>query len=124
MFLDTLWVNRKLKLTWPRAGLEIPSIFCSTHGPRSTLGVVVWGRAEAVCQGQPNLTLGRWTSTPTRCSAADRAARTSHAMALRKIRPATIAAAHLAHRGIRRGRRGGGAAGRGRRAGGQPSEPG
>src|SRR5215813_4998641 len=102
MFLDTRWVNRKLKFALPSAGLEIPSIFCSTHGPRS---VSVVAPAAIVCHGQANLTLGRWASTPTRCSAADRVISTTDAIARRKIRPTTTAAAaHLTPVGMRRPR--------------------
>ena len=55
MSLDTLRVNTKLKLAWPSAGREIPSIFCSTHGPRL---VVVVEPAVIPDHGQPNRTLG------------------------------------------------------------------
>src|SRR6202050_4626520 len=106
MFLDTLCVNRKSKLTRPSAGLEIPSIFCSPHGPRSVFVVVVWTTLVAACQGQPNLMLGRCTLTPTTCSAADSAISARDAIALRKISPTAITAVHLAHGGMRR-RRGG-----------------
>src|ERR1700721_2016288 len=40
MLLLTLWVNTKLKFSVPRAGCEMPSIFCSTNGP-SSVSVVV-----------------------------------------------------------------------------------
>src|SRR6266571_7984236 len=104
MFLETLRVKKKLKFAWPRAGLEIPSIFCSTHGPRSVLVVAV-APARIVCQGQPNLTLGKWTLMPTRCSAAESATRTTDATALRKIRPSsTRSAVHLTQGGTRRRR--------------------
>src|ERR1700686_601363 len=93
MFLETLWVNRKLKLASPRAGLEIPSIFCRIHGPRSVLEVVP---ALTVCHGQPNRTVGRWMLMPTRCRAAESAISTTDAIALRNIRPTVITAAvHL-----------------------------
>src|SRR6185369_7511594 len=105
MLLETLRVNTKLKFTRPRAGLEMPSIFCRTHGPT---GVVVVEFDVTDCHGQPNLIDGRWMPTPTRCRPADRANRTAHATARRKIRPSTTSAAiHLYRSGIhrRRGRR-------------------
>ena len=51
ILLETLCVKKKLKFAWPRAGLEIPSIFCSTQGPRSVLVALL---ALIVCHGQPN----------------------------------------------------------------------
>jgi hypothetical protein len=64
MLLDTLWVKVKLKFSVPRAGLEIPSIFCSTHGPTS---VSVAVPALIDCHGQDSLTCGRCTLfSPTR----------------------------------------------------------
>src|SRR3984885_6383791 len=121
MFFDTLCVNRKLKLTRPSAGLDTPSIFCTTHGPRSVFVVVVWTTLVPACQGQPNLMLGRCTLTPTTCSAADSAISARDAIALRKISPRAITAVHLAHGGMRR-RRGGlaGASGSGRGGRGRP----
>ena len=99
MFLDTLWVNTKVKFAWPSAGLEIPSIFCSTHGPRSVL-VVAGATAWIACHGQPNFTLGRWTLIPTRCSAADSAIRTTDAIAWRKMSASSARiAVHLTQRG-------------------------
>src|SRR5215468_1097085 len=78
----------------------MPSIFCSTHGPRLVLVVVP---ALIVCHGQANLMFGRCALTPIRCSADDRARSTSHATARRKIRPATTrTAVHLTHSGMRR----------------------
>ena len=56
MLLVTLWVNVNVKFACPSAGREMPSIFCSTHGPRSTLGVEP---ALMVCQGQAKLMCGR-----------------------------------------------------------------
>src|SRR5580704_3590153 len=91
MFLDTLRVNTKLKFACPRAGLEIPSIFCSTHGPRSVLVVVP---ALIVCHGQASLILGRWALMPTRCRAPESAIRAT----------ATRTAVLTAQRGMRRRR--------------------
>ena len=105
MFLDTVCVKTKLKFSVPRAGREIPSIFCSTSGPTRVFVVVP---ALIDCQGQPNLRCGRFTLTPKRCKAADSAASTAHATARRKKRPASTArAAHFAQRGTsgRRGQR-------------------
>src|ERR1041385_3195803 len=105
MSLETFRVNTKLKFTRPSAGLEIPSIFCSTHGPT---GVVVVEFDVTDCHGQPNLIDGRWMPIPTRWNAADRANRTPHPTARGKIRPSTTSAAiHLYRSGIhrRRGRR-------------------
>src|SRR5580704_6967089 len=102
MFLDTLRVNTKLKFACPRAGLEIPSIFCSTHGPRSVLVVVP---ALIVCHGQASLILGRWALMPTRCRAPESAIRARAATARRKIRAtATRTAVLIAQRGMRRRR--------------------
>src|SRR5215468_6539117 len=102
MFLETLWVKTKLKLAWPRAGLEIPSIFCSTHGPRSALVVVP---AVIVCQGQAKLMLGRCALMPTRCSAADSVVTATEAIARRKMSPSTSRkAAHLIFGEMRRRR--------------------
>src|ERR1022692_2558381 len=101
MFLDTLWVKKKVKFAWPRAGLEIPSIFCSTHGPRSVLAVVA--PALIVCHGHANLMLGRRMFRPTRCRPADSPIRTTDAIARRNIRhPATKAAIRMARGEIRR----------------------
>src|SRR5262249_36455880 len=89
------------KVTRPSAGLEIPSIFCSTQGPRSVLVVVP---AVMVCQGQANLMCGRCTLMPTRWKAADRAMSTTAAIARRKISPITTTTAdHLTQRGTQRG---------------------
>src|SRR5207244_8184349 len=53
----------------------------------------------------PNLTLGKWTLMPTRCSAAESAIRTTEAIALRKIRPSrTRTAVHLTQSGTQRRR--------------------
>src|SRR5215831_8880463 len=82
MFFETLRVNTKLKFTRPSAGLEMPSIFCRTHGPT---GVVVVEFDADDCHGQANLIDGRWMPTPTRCRAADRANSTAHATARRQI---------------------------------------
>src|ERR1044071_5463550 len=100
MLLDTFRVNAKLKFTRPSAGFEIPSIFCSTHGPT---GVVVVDVDATDCHGHPNLIDGRWIPSPTRWSAADRATSTAHATARRKISPRTTRAAiHLYLSGILR----------------------
>src|SRR6516225_8556300 len=97
MFLETVCVNRKLKFSVPRAGREIPSIFCSTKGPTMVFVLVP---DEMDCHGQPNLTSGRCTLMPTRWSAADSAVSTAQAAARRKISPTTTRmAAHLAQRG-------------------------
>src|SRR6516162_6646766 len=80
----------------------MPSIFCSTHGPRFVSVVVP---ALIVCHGHENFTLGRWTLTPTRWNAADSAISTTAAIALRNTRPTTsTAAAHLIPSGMRRRR--------------------
>src|SRR5215470_12640428 len=100
MLCETLWVNRKLKFSVPSAGLSMPSIFCSTQGPTMTVWVVL---EVPDCHGQPNLTFGRCTLIPIRCSAADSAVSTSQAAARRKT--ATITArmtVHRTQRGIRR----------------------
>src|SRR5260370_29183666 len=100
MLLETLRVKKKLKFGWPRAGLEIPSIFCSTHGPRSALVVVP---ALIVCHGQAKLILGRWKLTPIKCRAAESAIVTKNAMARRNTRAtATAAAIHLIRGEMRR----------------------
>src|SRR5579875_2896208 len=97
MFLETLWVKTNVKFAVPRAGLETPSIFCSTHGPRSVSVVVP---ALIACHGQANLTCGRWTLTPPKCRVADSA---TAAIALRNTRHATATAApHRSRRRIRR----------------------
>src|SRR5215472_4180253 len=97
MFLETVCVNRKLKFSVPRAGREIPWIFCSTRGPTMVFVVVP---DEMDCHGQPNLMSGRCTLMPTRCSAADSAVSTTQAAARRKMSPKTTrTAAHLAQRG-------------------------
>ncbi len=102
MLFDTLWVKLKLKFSVPSAGLEIPSIFCSTHGPRSMLVVVP---ALIDCNGHESRTWGRWTLIPTTCKAADSATKTAHAIALRNIRPSTtMKAAHLSQSGMSRRR--------------------
>ena len=44
------------------AGREMPSIFCSTHGPTSVSVVV----PTMDCHGHANLMLGRCTLSPTR----------------------------------------------------------
>ena len=56
MLLDTLCVKVKLKFSVPRAGREMPWIFCSTHGPTSVSVVVP---ALTDCHGQASLTCGR-----------------------------------------------------------------
>ena len=100
MLFETLCVKVKLKFSVPRAGREIPSIFCSTQGPMS-VSVVVPLLTD--CHGQASLTCGRWMLIPTTCRVADSAASTAQAIALRKIRPArTRTAAHLSLRGMRR----------------------
>ena len=105
MLLDTLWVKKKLKFALPRAGREIPSMRCRTHGPRSVLVVVV---TLIVCHGQANRMLGRWMGIPIRCSAAESAVSTTDAIARRKTRPATATAAAqtavLRENTMRRGR--------------------
>src|SRR5271165_115554 len=102
MLLETLWVKTKLKFSVPRAGREIPSIFCSTHGP-TLVSVVV--PAAIDCHGHPNLMLGRCTLSPIRCSAAESTASATNATALRKMSPASASrAAHLSQRGTRRRR--------------------
>src|ERR1700689_4474328 len=102
MFFVTLWVKVKLKLAVPRAGLEMPSIFCSTHGPRSMLEVVP---ALIDCHGHESLTWGRCTLTPTRCSAEESATSTAHATALRKISPIRrMTTPHFTGTGIHRRR--------------------
>src|SRR5579864_377375 len=100
MLLFTLCVKVKVKFSVPSAGLEIPSMLCSTHGPTATSVV----EPELIdCQGQPNLMLGRWTLSPTRCRNPESAAMTSQARALRKIKPATTATTpHVTQRGMRR----------------------
>src|SRR5215471_6395493 len=78
----------------------MPSIFCNTQGPTMTVWVVL---EVPDCHGQPNLTFGRCTLIPIRCSAADSAVSTSQAAARRKT--ATITArmtVHRTQRGIRR----------------------
>ena len=103
MFLETLWVNVKLKLSVPKAGLEMPSIFCSTQGPT---GVSVVVPAVTDCHGQASLTCGRRTSSPARCRAADSAASTAHAMTFRNTSPtSTRTAAHVSLRPRPRRRR-------------------
>ena len=103
MLLDPLCVKVKLKFSVPRAGREIPWIFCSTQGP-TLVSVVV--PAVTDCHGQPNLTCGRCTLIPTRCRVAPSAVSAAQAIALRKIRPATIRiAAHVSLRGMRGRRR-------------------
>ena len=56
MLLLTLRVKTKLKFSVPRAGREIPSIFCSTHGPISVSVVVP---AAIDVHGQASLMFGR-----------------------------------------------------------------
>ena len=93
MLLEILWA--KLKLAWPRAGLKIPSIFCSTQGPRSVLVVVP---VLIVCHGQANLIAGRWTLMPTKCRAAESAISTTDAIARRDIRPTGACGARMRDR--------------------------
>ena len=110
MFLDTLWVKTKLKFSVPSAGLEMPSIFCRTHGPICALVVLP---AVIVCQGHANRTCGRWTLKPRKWNVADSAISTTEAITRRKIRPtSTTAALHLTHRGTQRRRGRGGYGGR------------
>jgi hypothetical protein len=104
---DTECVNRKLKVVVPRAGLSIPSIFCSTRGPTRVFELVV----DDDDHGQPNETCGRWMLAPNRCSAADSAASTAQATTRRKTTPTmTITAVQRSQRGIHecQCRRGGG----------------
>ena len=102
MFFETLWVKVKLKFSVPRAGREMPSIFCSTQGPTSVSVVVP---ALIVCHGQASLIWGSRTLIPNRCRAAESAASTAQAITLRNTRPtSTRTAAHVSLRGIcRRG---------------------
>src|SRR5450755_2313490 len=103
MFFDTLWVKTKLKFSVPSAGLEMPSIFCSTQGPSWALELVA---ALIVCHGQASRTCGRCTFSPRKCSEADSAISTTEAIARRKISARiAVAALHLTHRGIHRRRR-------------------
>jgi hypothetical protein len=96
---ETLWVKVKLKFSVPRAGLEMPSIFCSTHGPTSVSVVVP---ALIACHGQANVICGSRTLMPNRCSVAESAASTAQAITLRNTRAArTRTAAHVSLRGIR-----------------------
>jgi hypothetical protein len=102
MLLSTLCVKTKLKFSVPRAGLEMPSMFCSTHGPTETSVVEP---ALIDCHGHANVMCGRWMSSPTRCRNPDSAAMTAHATALRKIKPTTAAGTpHASQRGRRRRR--------------------
>src|SRR5579875_1949514 len=104
MLLDTLWVNTKLKVTVPSAGREMPSIFCSTHGPTLVLVVV----AAPCCHGQASLICGRCTSTPANRNTADSAISAIAAIARRNTSATSPAvAAQPAQRGTRlRGARG------------------
>src|SRR6516162_4488824 len=99
MLFETLCVKTKLKCSVPRAGREMPSIFCSTSGPTMVLELL----PEVIdCHGQPNLMLGRCTLTPMRCSPAESAASTAHATARRKTKPTRpMMMAHFAQRGMR-----------------------
>ena len=102
MLFDTLWVKTKLKFSVPSAGLEMPSIFCSTQGPSWALELVP---ALIVCHGQASRIRGRCTFSPQKCSAADSAVSATEAIARRKISARIAAAAlHLTHRGIHRRR--------------------
>src|SRR6202012_640225 len=85
MFFDTLCVNTKLKLSVPSAGLEMPSIFCSTQGPTATLVVELPEPADR--QGQPKLICGRCTLRPKKCRLADSVAMTTAARARRNTSP-------------------------------------
>src|SRR5450755_4598159 len=102
MFLDTLRVKTKLKFSVPSAGLEMPSIFCRTHGP---ICAVVVLPAVIVCQGHANRTCGRCTLKPRKCSIAESAIKTTEAITRRKIRPTRMTTALLlTHRGTQRRR--------------------
>ena len=103
MFLDTLCVNTKVKLAWPSAGREMPSIFCSTHGPRSVFVVVP---AVMTCHGQANLTVGRCTLRPRKCSVAASAVSTTDAIARRKMNTAAASTKPILPNGPPRNRRG------------------
>ena len=102
MFFETLCVKVKLKFSVPRAGLEMPSIFCSTQGPMLVSVVVP---ALTACHGQASLICGRRTLIPNRCRVAESATSAAQAITLRNSRPArTRTAAHESLRGIRRRR--------------------
>src|ERR1700689_1169114 len=98
MGLDTEWVNRKLKVVVPSAGLSMPSIFCSTSGPTSVVEVLV----SEDDHGQPKGTCGRGALTPNRCSAPDSTASAAQAAIRRNTASTTtISTVHRSQRGIR-----------------------
>ena len=100
MLLETLCVKVKLKFSVPKAGLEIPSIFCSTQGPMLVSVVVP---ALIACHGQASLICGRRTLNPNRCRVAESATSAAQAITLRKSRPArTRTAAQVSLRRILR----------------------
>src|ERR1700760_240982 len=99
MFFDTLWVNTKLKLSVPSAGLEMPSIFCSTQGPTATLVLELLD--PAACHGQPTGMWGRCTLRQKKGGLPDGPAMTIAATARRNTNPAsTRNRLHLSQRGI------------------------
>src|SRR5258708_663967 len=98
MLLLTLWVNVNVKFAWPSAGREMPSIFCSTHGPRSVLVVTVL-TTGVPDHGHSNRICGRLRPRDDASSPI-----TSQAMAFLKISPMTAAATTHAQRGTLRRR--------------------
>ena len=70
MFLLTLWVNTKLKFSVPRAGRDIPSIFCRTQGPTSVSVVVPAGAVVGVGHVAEALPAADWVQAACQARAA------------------------------------------------------